>query len=352
VEQRLPLNGVDRLLHDEGMLTRLSRQSVLLLTNQSALTQDYRPSAKALQQKIGGALKGILAPEHGWSGLLPEGEGGSDGWDAALGLPIWSLYGQKRTPFPSVDVIVIDLQDVGLRCYTYAATCAQMMEALGGNDTEIIVCDRPNPLGPRKAGPKLDPAFRSIVGYLDVSWQHGQTLGQLLSAFNESLGVPLTVMPCQPFYEPYNSPWIPPSPNLPSWEAVLLYPALVMLEGTNVSEGRGTTLPFTSLGAPGLPHEGLIAFLKSHPGVHARPLTFTPTRSKWAGQECQGVHFLVTDVQALQSYELGLDILRFLYRHYEAFEWIPGASYFIDSLMGTDAVRKEIEGGEKKVSPS
>ena len=355
--QHLPPTGIDALLQDQVLLNQLSQGTVAILTNQSALTQESLSSAQALHKKIGSALKGILVPEHGWSGLVAEGQKISNGVDPHLGVSIWSLYGDNTALLGGVETIIIDLQDVGLRCYTYSATCAQMMEALRGSNTHIIICDRPNPLGPEKKGTDLDPTYRSLVGYLDVPWQHGQTLAQLLSTFNNSLeadALPLTVMSCQPFAQAYEYPWVPPSPNLPSWEAVLLYPALVMLEGTNVSEGRGTTLPFTSLGAPGLPHHQFVDFINNskHPGIRARPITFTPLRSKWEGQECQGAHILITDPAALNAYALGLDILKFLFQNYDNFEWIEGehgTKYFIDSLMGTDQIRREVEGNHWSV---
>ncbi len=345
----LPPVGIDKLLQDTDLLKQLSCGRVALLTNQSALTRDSVSSAVALQEKLGSALVGFFVPEHGWSGLIAEGEDIQSGHDPHLNLPVWSLYGKQEMCSDflrslALDTLIIDLQDVGLRCYTYSATCAQTMEALRGTETHILVCDRPNPLGARQCGPKRDPRFRSIMGYLDVPWQHGQTMGQLLQGVN---GSKLTVLPCSPFHEPYAYPWIPPSPNLPSWEAVLLYPALVMLEGTTVSEGRGTTLPFTSLGAPGLPHHEMVDFLNSsgHAGIRACPITFTPSRSKWSGQECQGVHLLVTDFTKLKAYELGIDILTFLSQNYPSFEWITGKRYFIDLLMGTDQVRKGITTG-------
>ena len=338
----------------------LSRKNVGLITNQSFLTQDYIPSAYALRKRLGEALKCILTPEHGWSGLIGEGIGIADGFDSHLDLPILSLYGKNKKFVPfitenNIDVILIDLQDIGLRCYTYAATCAKFLEACAELPLEIIVCDRPNPLGLHQKGPLLDPDLRSILAYLDVPFQHGQTIGQLLTDFNQTMGKPLslTVLPCPPVHAPYQYPWTPPSPNLPSWESVLLYPALVLLEGVNVSEGRGTTLPFTSLGAPELDHYLLVEFLNdTQSSIRARPITFTPQSGKLKDKECQGAHLLVQDSSSLNALSLGINVLRFLKENYASFEWTPMGSsplpkgeesYFIDYLLGTASVRESLD---------
>jgi len=345
----LPLSGIDFLLKDESLLHRLSKQKVGLLTNQSALTQTYKPTASALSEKLGSALTCILTPEHGWSGFVPEGVKVGDGFDAQLGLPLFSLYGTHQKPLQEIDIdtLIIDLQDVGLRCYTYTATCAKVLEACAGSSLEIIVCDRPNPLGPERKGPTLDPHFRSFVGYLDVPFQHGQTIGQLLSTYNQSLKLSLTVIPYQHDLKPYEYPWIPPSPNLPSWDSVLLYPALVLLEGTNISEGRGTSLPFTCLGAPGLDHHKLVDFINRLDGIRARPLTFTPQSSELRGKECQGAHLFITDLSKLDAFSSGLKILEFLRKNYSPFKWTEmlddKQGYFIDYLLGTDSYRKQLE---------
>lgn len=353
-----PAFGIDHLLKDEMLLRSLSKKNVGFITNQSALTQDSLSVVSVVREKIGPALKCILTPEHGWSGFIAEGIEIGDGFDPYLGLPIFSLYGRSKKfvdfiTANAIDVILIDLQDVGLRCYTFAATCAKFFEACAEIPLEIIVCDRPNPLGPEKKGPLLEPAYRSLLSYFDVPFQHGQTMGSLLSSFNTSLGekkLPLTVISCQAFHTPYAYPWIPPSPNLPSWESVLLYPALVLLEGVNISEGRGTTLPFTSFGAPELNAYELVNFLNNLPesGVRARPLTFTPNSGGFRGRECQGAHLILTDPHLLDSLSLGTHILRFLKEEYLDFKWTTPDEgrkdlYIIDALMGTTSFREDID---------
>jgi uncharacterized protein YbbC (DUF1343 family) len=341
----LPLTGIDFLLKDEHLLRHLSKGKIGLLTNQSALTKEYIPTAQALSEKLKGALTCVLTPEHGWSGFIPEGVKVNDGFDSHLQLPIFSLYGESKKSLReiNIDTLIIDLQDVGLRCYTYATTCAKVLEACAGSLLEILVCDRPNPLGAGRKGPTLDPNFRSFVGYLDVPFQHGQTIGELLFPYNQSLKLSLTVIPCQHNHTPYKYPWIPPSPNLPSWDSVLLYPALVLLEGTNISEGRGTSLPFTCLGAPGLDHHKLVDFINRMGGIRARPLIFTPQSGELKGKECQGAQLFITDLSKLDAFSLGLKILEFLREHYSPFEWTEMCDgkrgYFIDYLLGTDSYR-------------
>ncbi|MBX9786256.1 MAG: DUF1343 domain-containing protein [Alphaproteobacteria bacterium] len=337
---QLPKSGIDLLLEDNEILKYLSSQRVGMITHQNALTQTYQVSAHALQEKIGSALKCILSPEHGWSGQVAEGQKIANGFDPHLNIPIFSLYGASYPDEFEVDVLIIDLQDVGLRCYTYGATCVQFLEKHPA--LEVIVCDRPNPLGSYQKGPSLDPAFRSLVGYFDVPFQHGKTLGELLVSHTQTSTI--RVMCCQHEHQPYHYPWIPPSPNLPTWEAVMLYPALVLLEGTNISEGRGTSFPFTCLGAPGLDQESLLQFLKTQKGIQARPLTFTPQSGKWKGEVCTGAHLLLTDRNCLEAFELGLNLLAFLKNTYASFEWLNDKkqNYFIDLLLGSDRFRKDL----------
>ena len=348
----LPPSGIDFLLENRNLIHALSQKKIGILTNQSALTRNYIPSVEAIKEKLGAALKCILTPEHGWSGFVPEGVKIHHEVDPYLGLPLYSLYGGNKINFRDVniDTLIIDLQDVGLRCYTYTATCAKILEACSGSSLEVIVCDRPNPLGPQRKGPTLDPHFRSFVGYLDVPFQHGQTTGELLSAFNQSLAntkLSLTVIPCQHDHTPYEYPWVPPSPNLPSWNAVLLYPALVLLEGTNISEGRGTSLPFTCFGAPKLNHHEVVDFINRMDGIRARPLIFTPQSGEYRGKECHGAQLFITDVGKLDAFAVGLKILDFLRKYYSSFEWskMTGKKqgYFIDYLLGTDSFRKDFE---------
>jgi len=355
--QYLPPCGIDALLQNEALLTFLSKQRVGIITNQNSLTQHYELSAHALAKRLGMSLKCLLTPEHGWSGLVREGIKVGDGFDVSLQLPVFSLYGghKKYLEFINdhLDLLVIDLQDVGVRCYTYVSTCAQLLNACSGFSLEVMICDRPNPLGPHVRGPLLDPHLRSLVGYVDTPFQHAQTMGALLSEFNQARDekLPLTVIPCQSYHQPYHYPWIPPSPNLPTWDAVLLYPGLVLLEGTNISEGRGTSFPFTCFGAPGLNNTLLVNYLNSleKSGIRARPITFTPQSGKHAGVACEGAQMLLVDPLKINAFALGLKIILFLKENYPNFKWEKMINkkneYFINYLLGTPLLREGADQG-------
>lgn len=357
MNNKLPSCGIDFLLENKDLLESLSQKKIGVLTNQGALTKNYQPSVYALVERLGDSIKFLLTPEHGWSGLIGEGVNVENGFDSYLKLPILSLYGADNKAIEviqkgEIDLLLIDLQDAGLRCYTYTATCAKLLEACADLPLEVIICDRPNPLGPQIEGPLLESRFRSIVGYLEVPFQHGQTIGQLLSKHKETLGaskLKVTVIPCQSFHQPYAYPWIPPSPNLPSWDAVLLYPALVLLEGTNVSEGRGTSLPFTCLGAPSLDNHVLVDFINSlkNSGVQARPISFTPQSGDLIGKDCLGAHLLLNNPLITNVFSLGVKIIHFLRENYLCFQWDEFSKdcYFIDYLMGGNTFRKAIDQG-------
>ncbi len=363
--------GIDRLLADEALIGRLRRQRVGLLASLASVSADYVPTSLALARVIGSGNRGLrrlFAPEHGWTGAAPEGERIADDIDPATGLPPLSLYGPRKAPAPGaldgLDAIIVDLQDVGVRCYTYVSTAALLLESLAGRDIEVIVCDRPNPLGRRTAGPWLDPALRSFIGYLPVRFQHGRRLGEMLAAFAKTIrdAPRLRVIdsPARRLAPPQS--WLPPSPGLPSWEAAWLYPGLVLLEGTNVSEGRGTPAPFRCALAPGLDGAALAAAVNGWPdtGVRARPVRATPSRSKYKGQVCDGVHFHVEPDATIDALCLGVRLVNWLHAHHRDFHWakskvpVPAGrlsfsateGYMVDYLLGEAGLRTGIEAGK------
>lgn len=355
----LPWVGIDALLADQARLDSLKRKRVGLIANQASLTAQFIPSAQALHSCLGSSLECLFTLEHGWSAFCAAGEGGGDGFEPHTNLPIYSLYGplfeKNVNRVQSLDSLIIDVQDVGVRCYTYAASCAKVIEQAAQNQysTEFIVCDRPNPLGTAIKGPQWDPAYRSLVSYIDVPFQHGKTLGALLQAHNQTLPntVPLTNIPATTAFDPKVHVWIPPSLGLPDWPAVLLYPGLVLLEGTNVSEGRGSTLPFRCVAAPQLDAMKLVEILNAIPqsGIVACPFTFTPTSGKLAGQECQGVQIHVTDEQRLDAFALGVYIVHALFHTYPLFEWVrlkKHEKYWIDAITGSTQLRSAILAGK------
>ena len=229
--------------------------------------------------------------------------------------------------------MIVDVQEVGVRCYTYATTVALLLEAAAETATPVVICDRPNLLGPAVAGPPLEPERRSFLGYLDVPFQHGLTIGELLrwhaAGALAGRAEPI-VVPAGGWRRdaaPPPRPFVPPSPGLPSRDAVTLYPGLVLLEGTNLSEGRGTPLPFSLVAAPWLdPYElaGELAELEL-PGLWPRPLYVEPEAGPFEGRRCGGVQLHVTDPAALRSFEAGLRVLTRLRAQWPELRWVDAA---------------------------
>jgi len=361
--------GVDLLVADPGAY--LDGRRVALLANQSSLTADGAPTLEALRAAPGIEVVALLTPEHGWSGTEDDATPIPDRRDPRTGLPLVSLYGPRRRPtaevLRSVDAVVVDLQEVGLRCYTYAATVALLCEAAAESATPVVLCDRPNLLGPRIDGPPLDPALRSFLGYLPTPYQHGLTLGELIGWATRDLGVDLRTVPLDAWRRdaPPPHPFVPPSPGLPTLESVRLYPGLVLLEGTNLSEGRGTSLPFQLLGAPWLDGYDLARALGALdlPGLRFRPLSFRPRSDRHAGALCQGVQLHVLDAAALRPLESALRILAHVRATYPEFAWVDAAALpwsrspdagapwhepvrgrLVDALTGDASVRSLVEG--------
>jgi uncharacterized protein YbbC (DUF1343 family) len=357
--------GIDVLLADPGRF--LDGRRVALLANQASLTGAGAPTLEALRAARGVELVALLTPEHGWSGFEDDATPVADRRDPRTGLPLVSLYGPRRRPsseaLRSFDAVVVDLQDVGVRCYTYATTVALLCEAAAESGTRVVVCDRPNPLGARVDGPSLDPALRSFLGYLDVPFQHGMTIGALLAHATRGLGVDLRVAVGDPTRQ--ERFFVPPSPGLPTREAVRLYPGLVLLEGTNLSEGRGTTLPFQLLGAPWLEGYALADALNrlDLPGLLFRPLTFRPRSDRHAGEVCHGVQLHVADARALRPLESVARVLAHVRATHDAFAWRDAAAMpwsdhpdagepwfepvrgpLVDALVGDASVRRVIDG--------
>ena len=216
-------NGIDRLLADQKRLSRLRRGRIGLLSNQTCRTASGQTTAAALQTALAGAtgrgLIRLFAAEHGWSTTTAPGASVGDARDPETGLPVHSVYGIRQRPdrkmFEDLDAILIDLRDIGVRCYTYATTAARFIAALTGQAPAVILCDRPNPIGNRQAGPDLDPTLRNFLAFLDAPFVHGRTLGGLLTDFNHALGPAACDLTVVPAGEPAPAPaWVPPSPSL------------------------------------------------------------------------------------------------------------------------------------------
>lgn len=304
----------------------LHGKRVGLLTNQTGRSHDGLTSIDLLARADGVTLAALFSPEHGIRGELDDKVPSSR--DAKTGLVIHSLYGETRRPtaamLANLDVIVIDLQDVGARFYTYATSMAYMLEAAATHKLPVIVLDRINPIdGVSVEGPSLDPTELSFTAYQPMPIRHGLTIGELARYFNQRASAVLTVIPVQgwdrrSWFDESALTWVNPSPNLRNLVAASLYPGVATIEGANVSVGRGTDTPFQLMGAPWIDATQLARELNSRPlaGLRVYPVSFTPSSSRFAGEVCHGVFFVVTDRAALKPVRLGVELAHALQRLY------------------------------------
>ena len=368
------LPGIDRLLADDDRLDALRHNRVGLLTNAACHTADGTQSASALDDALADASKPglacLFAPEHGPAADRQAGASVADHRGGAEGIDVVSLYGERQAPTPehldAIDILIIDLRDVGVRCYTYATTAAIAAEAALNAEIDVIICDRENPLGPRVAGPSLESGFRSFLAYFATPFVHGRTLGSLVAdALNEhprSTG--LTVISAQRGEAVYERPFVPPSPSLQSRDAVQFYPGLVLFEGTNLSEGRGTPLPFCSIGAPWLDAAAAAAAANNWSvGVAASACDIQPVAGDYAGQTLSAIRFERTGPKC-DGFGLGVRLLAWIAGTHREFRWrtapvmpldpdsgdpaqAPSERYVIDTLLGSDSLRKALDRGER-----
>jgi len=307
-----------------------------------------------LAQAAGVRLAAVFNPEHGLNG---DREGTVEsGRDARTGLPIYSLYGATRRPTASMltglDAIIVDLQDAGVRFYTYETTVAYVLEEAARRGLKVFILDRPNPIGAAGIkGPVLEPALESFTGYFPMPVQHGMTLGELASMFNaeKKIGADLMVIPMrgyrpQSWYDQTGLRWINPSPNLRSVDEAILYPGVALIEGTNVSVGRGTATPFEFVGAPWIDGTELAHYLKQRgvPGVGFEAAVFTPVEDRYASQRCEGVRVKVTDRAAIDPPRLGIELAAAIHRLYPA----RLALAPMLGLIGSRATLAALESGE------
>ena len=354
-----PKLGIEVLLGERLDLLRGKR--VGLVTNATGVDRELRSDVDSFAERKDFTLVALFGPEHGVRGDVQAGDHVASARDAATGLPVHSLYGEHREPTPAmldgIDVLVFDIQDVGTRFYTYPYTLAGVMRAAKRAGIPVVVADRPDPLGGLHVeGPVLDPALASFVGQFPIPIRHGMTLGELATLFNTAFGIgaELHVVAMQGWRrgdDPWRGalPWVPPSPNMPTPDTALVYPGMGLLEGTNVSEGRGTTRPFETIGAPWVDAPALAARLNAMdlPGVRFRPTWFTPTFSKHAGKACAGVQLHVTDSAAFRPVRTGLAVLKALHdQHPKDFAFLPGEPPFFDRLAGVGDLRAAIMRGD------
>jgi uncharacterized protein YbbC (DUF1343 family) len=356
------LPGLDVLRRDR--FASLQGRCIGLLTNPSAVTYDLTSAYDVFRTATDITLSALFGPEHGFAAAIADGEKIGSSRDALTGLPVYSLYGETQRPtadmFNEIDVLVCDLQDIGTRFYTFAWTIMYALEAAGAAGLDICILDRPNPLGARIDGPLVEPGHETIVGGAPVPIQHGLTLGELAQMYN-ALWNPtpanLTVIRCENYqrgqaWKSTRLTFITPSPNMPTLTAAWHYPGSCLIEGTNLSEGRGTALPFEITGAPFIDGRLLTEHLNAQeePGVRYRPHAFTPTAGKFAGQICYGVQSHITwqDYRALRAWVGVIMAARSLFP--QDFAWRephqPGGRPWIDTLAGGDTLRQQVERGD------
>ncbi len=338
-----------------------------LLSNQASTARNLVHGRLLLQQRFGSRLTCLFSPQHGFfcekqDNMIES----AHQMDELTGLPLFSLYGDSRRPsqamFDHLDVLLIDLVDVGTRVYTFLYTMAYCLEAAAEYGKSVVVLDRPNPVGGIAIeGNILDPEWASFVGLYPLPMRHGLTFGELALLLNQEfkLGADLQVIPMQGWqrsmlFRDTGFPWVFPSPNMPTPETALVYPGQVIWEGTNISEGRGTTLPFELVGTPFWEHAAISRALQHTdlPGCFLRPLLFEPTSGKWAGHGCVGFQLHVTDAATFLPYRTSLALLQSVMQLYPAdfsykeppyeyeYERLP-----MDLILGDKRIRQDLEAG-------
>jgi len=329
-------NGIDVLeAHGFDLLQIAGRKKKIgLVTNQTGLDAEGRRTIDVLAQAPGVSLEAIFSPEHGVTGTLDTTDV-TNSKDSATGIPVYSLYGAKesarRPPLEilkQLDAVVFDIQDAGVRFYTYETTLGYFLEAAASAGVELIVLDRPDPItGSFVQGPVADAGHESFTNYWTLPPRHGMTMGELAKMFDSERNTnsKLTVVAMEgwqrgDWFDSTGLAWVNPSPNLRSVTEAGLYPGVGLIEGTNVSVGRGTDTPFELLGAPWMKSRELAAYLNGRgiAGVRFVPVTFTPNTSNYAGQKCEGVNLVLTDRNALDGPELGIELAAALKKLYPA----------------------------------
>lgn len=362
------LTGLDQLLDEE--FARLRGRAVGLVTHAAAVDRRLRPATELLAAAAGVNLVAVFGPEHGLHGQAQDLESVTDTETVAPARRTYSLYGDSAASLrptaaqlAGIDTLVIDLVDVGSRYYTFQATMKYCLEEALPRGIRVVVLDRPNPLGGLSIeGPAVQPGCASFIGAHDVAIRHGLTIGELARLYAAELGLDrgmLEVVPCAGWdrgmwFEDCGLPWVLPSPNMPTVDTAMVYPGQCLLEGTNLSEGRGTTRPFEICGAPWIDGHALARTMTGLglPGAAFRPLTFRPTFHKHAGVDCGGVQVHVTDRAAFRPVRAGLALLIELRRQDpERFAWRTEPYEFvadpiaIDLLCGSGRERLAIEAG-------
>jgi uncharacterized protein YbbC (DUF1343 family) len=356
--------GCDLL--SSGVYTLPEGARIGLLANQASVSSSF-DHTRELILRSEAVLTCLFSGQHGPTGLTQANMIEWEGYaDPRLGIPVHSLYGETRSPLPAmldgIDIIVVDLQDVGARPYTYVWTATLMMRACASAGVGMVVLDRPNPIGGIEIeGPVLERGFESFVGLWPLPMRHGMTIGEMLLSINRSDREPCTLEVVRMegwsrgmLFRETGLPWVMPSPNIPTPDTALVYPGMVLLEGTNISEGRGTTRPFELVGAPWIDPQELIPAMESAkiPGAAFRDAAFRPTFDKYAGENCGGLQIHVTDPHIFKPVICAIALIRAVSEIYpQRFSWLaPPYEYEtekppIDIICGSSAFREGIEEG-------
>jgi uncharacterized protein YbbC (DUF1343 family) len=355
--------GSERLLASG----QLKKRRVGIVSNPASVNAEFQHIVALLARTPDVRLAAIFGPQHGYRADVQDNmieTAHAD--DAVRRVPVYSLYSETREPtaemLKDVDVLVVDLQDVGARIYTFIYTMANCLRAAKKHGVPAVVCDRPNPVaGVKIGGPMLRPGYESFVGQFPIPLRHGMTIGELARFFNDGCGIgaDLTVIPLEGWkrsmhFDETGLPWVMPSPNMPTLDTAIVYSGTVLFEGTNISEGRGTTRPFELIGAPWVDPEQLADKLAAYrlPGVYFRPAIFEPTFQKHAKTSCGGCQIHVLDRNAFKAVESAVAILTEVRAQNVArFQWRqPPYEYEevklpFDILAGSCVLRQQVEAG-------
>ena len=357
--------GLEKLLEAEHALVRGAR--VGLICNQASVDHAYHHAADLVHGHPDIQLSALFGPQHGIRGDVQDNMiETSHSLDRKTGLPVHSLYSETREPtdemLQDIDVLLFDMQDVGCRIYTFVYTLANCMRAARRLGKRVVVCDRPNPInGASLAGNILEPEYESFVGQFPLPTRHGMTVGELARLFNEhfKIGCDLEVITMDGWkrhfwHDDTDAPWVLPSPNMPTLDSATVFPGTVHFEGTQVSEGRGTTKPFELIGAPYIDPDAYADRLNALalPGVYFRSCVFQPTFQKHAGISCGGVQIHVTDRDVFEPWFAGIAMTKLIHDMYkDEFRWKePPYEYVYDKnpfdvISGTAKIREAFEKG-------
>jgi uncharacterized protein YbbC (DUF1343 family) len=359
------ITGLEKLMREPNLLAGGGKLG--LLHNQASVDSSFRAAPDLIDSAFPGRLVALFGPQHGVGGTEQDNmKETGHATHRGLGLPVYSLYADSRRPsaqmLDAVDTMLVDIQDVGTRVYTFATTVLYLMEACAEAGKKVVILDRPNPVnGVDVEGNLLNPEYSSFVGPFPIPMRHGLTLGELMTLYNEEYAIrcdlkviPVTGWRRGDYFDRTGIPWVLPSPNMPLVETAVVYPGQVALEGTNISEGRGATRPFEIFGSPYLEPEGLLSALEPGclDGAVLREIDFRPTFNKWTGDLCHGFQIHVTERDLFRPYRFTLGILSAALKLYpNDFQWSrPPYEYVhdklpIDVILGDRRIREGLEQG-------